>query len=308
MPPIGFRKSEVKNLNRVHLNGLRAVEALGRLGSLTRAAEELGVTPGAVSQQLARTQAQLGRPLFERTARGLVPTLQGAQILARLSTAFGALDAALGDAFRLDGTVLTVSVAPVFAAKWLVPRLHRFAARHPGTAVRLDASAELKSPDARDIDLCIRVGGGHWTGVAKELLLSQKLFPVCAPSLAARLRTPADILDLPIIEDMNSNLSWDLWLRPHGLDAGRLRIAHGFTDASLALDAAAAGLGVLLAWQTLAHDALRSGALAAPLPHAVDSGFGYWLISSAKRRDTPAMASFRRWLREELADMTAGPG
>ena len=298
----------MKSLNRVHLNGLRAVESVGRLGSVARAAEELGVTSGAVSQHLARAEAQLGRILFERGPRGLVPTGFGSAFLSRLSTGFQSLEDAVGGAFRQEDNVLTVSVAPVFASKWLVPRLNAYALAHPGVGVRLDASVALKNPDAGDIDICIRVGDGNWPGVAKELLLPQKLFPVCAPKLAGRLRTPADLLGLPIVADANSTLSWDLWLAPHGLSATDLTIAHTFTDASLALDAAIAGLGVLLGWQTLAHDAIVAGALAAPLPSRVNAGFGYWLISSANRQDSPVTAGFRRWLRAELAKTASAFG
>jgi len=290
----------VRNLNRVHLNGLRVAESVGRLKSLARAAEEMGVTPGAISQQLVRLERQLGRALFTREARGLAPTPFGAAFLARLTAGFQSLEDALASAFRHEENVLTVSVAPVFAAKWLVPRLNRFASAHPGLSVRLDASVELKNPDGSDIDLCIRVGDGRWPDVAKELLLPQEVFPVCAPALAERLKQPSDLLRLPVVADANSNLSWDLWLAPHGLSASDLRVAHSFTDASLALDAAIAGLGVLLGWQTLAHDAIRAGLLIAPLSGRVNAGFGYWLISSAKRRDTAASASFRRWIAQEL--------
>ncbi|HEV7251570.1 MAG TPA: LysR substrate-binding domain-containing protein [Mesorhizobium sp.] len=292
----------MRNLNRVHLNGLRAAESVGRLGSLARAAEEMGVTPGAVSQQLVRLERQLGRALFSRETRGLALTPFGAAFLARLTAGFQTLEDALALAFRHEENVLTISVAPVFASKWLVPRLNRFTAAHPGLSVRLDASVELKSPDGSDIDLCIRVGDGRWPGVAKELLLPQEVFPVCAPAFAEKLKQPSDLLDLAVVADANSNLSWDLWLAPHGLNAADLKIAYSFTDASLALDAAVAGLGVLLGWQTLAHDAIRAGQLTAPLPGRANTGFGYWLISSAQRRDTAAAASFRRWIVQELGE------
>ena len=119
----------MKNLNSVHLNGLRAVEAVGRLGSLQAAADELGVTIGAVSQQVIKSEAQLGRPLFERTPKGMTVTETGASILARLREGFQALSAAVALAQHRDDNILTISVAPVFAARWLVYRLDRFAGR-----------------------------------------------------------------------------------------------------------------------------------------------------------------------------------
>ena len=112
----------MKSLNQVHLNGLRAVEAVARLGSLQAAAEELGVSIGAVSQQVIKTEQQLGRTLFERTSRGMVPVETAAEILSRLSDGMRHLSSAVTLAKRSDDRLLTISVAPVFAARWLVHR------------------------------------------------------------------------------------------------------------------------------------------------------------------------------------------
>ncbi|HET7717136.1 MAG TPA: LysR substrate-binding domain-containing protein, partial [Bauldia sp.] len=252
----------MKNLH-VGLNGLRAVEAVGRLGSLRGAAVELNVSVGAVSQLVLKCEAQLGRSVFERRSRGIVPTAFGRAFLPQLSTAFQSLDAAIALARRHAEAVLTLSVAPVFASKWLVPRLASWSRRHPDVTVRLDASVALVDIDASDVDLAIRVGDGKWPGVRAEFLLAQEIFPVAAPALAARLKEPRDLYAVPIVHDANTTLTWDMWLGPLGLDAGRLAQGHSFTDASLALDAAIAGQGVFLAWPTLAADALRAGQLVA---------------------------------------------
>src|SRR3954451_6390470 len=114
------------NLHRVHLNGLRALEAVGRLGSLQRAADALGVSPGAVSQQIIKAERQLGAIVFDRTPQGLQPTPMGMALLTRLTAGFRELDAGVALASGEEDTALTVSVAPVFASKWLVPRLSRF--------------------------------------------------------------------------------------------------------------------------------------------------------------------------------------
>lgn len=293
----------MKHLQRIHLNGLRALEATGRLGTLHKAAEELGVTVGAVSQHVLKAEGQLGRPVFDRVGRALVPNAFGAQLLARLTGSFQALDEAVGLAFDSPDNVLTISVAPVFASKWLVPRLSRYAALHPGIQVRLDASTRLVNPDAGDIDLCIRVGEGKWSGVRQEFLLAQEVFPVCAPALAERLRQPADLREVPIVLDAHSNLSWDQWLGAHGMAEGELKHGNSFTDASLALDAAIAGQGVLLAWQTLAHTALQAGLLVAPFEGRARTGFGYWLITSQNRREDAKVTAFKRWIREEIKEV-----
>ncbi len=291
----------MKNLH-VGLNGLRAVEAVGRLGSLAAAAEELGVSVGAVSQQVIKCEAQLGRAVFERRSRGVVPTGFGRNVLPQLAAAFQGLDAAISLARRHADTVLTISVAPVFAAKWLVPRLAGWSRRHPEVTVRLDASVTLIDPDTSDVDLGLRVGDGNWPGVRADFLLAQEVFPVCAPALAAKLKRPRDLYRVSIVRDANSTLTWDMWLAPLGLDAGRLKGGHSFTDAALALDAAIAGQGVLLAWQTLAADALRAGTLVAPFPGRAPTGLGYWFITSASRREPKTVRDFKAWVRAEMRE------
>lgn len=290
----------MRELNRIHMNGLRATEAIGRLGSLQAAADELGVTVGAVSQHLGRLEAALGHSLFARTPRGLAPTEFGRSFLPRLTTGFSELEGALRSA-RLDrANVLTLSVAPVFASKWLVPRLARFSERHPGITVRLDASTTLIDPDASDVDLAIRVGDGNWPGVTTRFLLPQEIFPVCAPALAARLREPRDLTAVPIVRDANSTLKWATWLDPFGIPENALAGGHTFTDAALALDAAIAGQGVMLAWQTLAQDALATGRLVTPFPQRAATALGYWVITSATKRPSKMMTDFIAWLETEV--------
>ncbi|WP_028032610.1 LysR substrate-binding domain-containing protein [Chelativorans sp. J32] len=294
----------MRNLNQVHLNALRAVEAVLRLGSLSAAAAELGVTVGAVSQHLIRCEEQLGRLLFERTGRGLRPTPFGMRMAGLLNEGFGKLDEAVALSRGGADTVLTISVAPVFASKWLVPRLSRFSALHPELRLRLDASVSLVNLDASDVDLAIRVGEGGWPGVNAEFVLAQEVFPVCAPALLERLREPRDILDVPVVRDANSTISWDIWLDPFGLTEQDMWEGNSFTDASLALDAAIAGQGVMLAWQTLAHDALAAGLLVRPFKELARTRFGYFLVTS-KNRPEAKKVKIKAWLRKEIAE-TAG--
>ncbi|MCZ4089970.1 LysR substrate-binding domain-containing protein [Sinorhizobium psoraleae] len=292
----------MKELNTVHLNGLRAVEAAGRLGSLASAAAELGVTAGAVSQQIAKTEAQLGRMLFERTARGLVATDFGRLFLARLSSAFGELAEAVASARRRDESVLTISVAPVFAARWLVYRLNRFAERHPDIRLRIDATTTLVNLDTSDVDVGIRVGAGDWPGVHAELLLEQKIFPVCSPNMAADLRVPADILKLPAVIDGHSMFTWEVWFKEAGLSGSQMTVRHTFNEASLVLDAAIAGQGVMLAWQTLAGFAVTEGSLVAPFDIRARTGFGHYFVRSPSRRESKAALAFKRWVRDEVEE------
>lgn len=290
----------MKNLNRIQLGGLRAVEAAGRLGSLRAAASELGVTVGAVSQRVQKAEQQLGQVLFERRPHGLVPTELGASVLERLAAGMAELSAAVALAGRGGGNAITVSVAPVLAGKWLVWRLSRFHDAHPGIRVRVDANSSLVDANAPDIDLCIRIGGGEPRGMEIEKIIDQRVFPVCSPALAERLRTPSDLAAVPIIRDLHAMFPWDVWLAPNDLDAAMLGAGPEYSDASLCIDAAVAGQGVFLAWDTLANDAIAGGRLVAPFPGRVKTGFSYWFAIPRAARATKAAAIFRQWIRQEL--------
>lgn len=289
------------NLNRVHLNGLRAVEATGRLGSLRAAAEELGVTVGAVSQHVQKTERQLGRPLFERTPKGLKPSPLGADVLRHLTAGMSALSAGAALAAGVDSNILTVSAAPVFAGKWLVWRLNGFNEQHPHIRIRIDANVALIDPAFSDVDVCIRVGYGDWPGVRAAKLLDQRVFPVCSRAVAARLEMPGDLAGVPIIRDPNGMFGWDVWLGPHGLDPAMLGDGPVFSDASMCLDAAIAGQGVFLAWETLANDAVKMGRLVAPFPGRHLTGIAYWFVTGRDAGLKPQVRAFRAWLERELA-------
>jgi len=290
----------MKNLNSIHLSGLRAVEAVGRLGSVKQAAEELGVTVGAVSQQVQKTEAQLGVQLFERQNRLLVPTAHLVAMQPHLTGAMSSLSTAVAMTRRGREDALTISVAPVFAGKWLVWHLRNFSKLHPGIRVRVEATVDLVDPDTSDVDLCIRVGRGPYPGLNAERLLSQRVFPVCSPKLAAQVREPKDIGKLPVIRDPGQIFSWNTWLDHFGLDERILKDGPTFSDGSLCLDAAIAGQGVFLAWETLAVYAVQSGQVVAPFPERPATGLAYWLISGRNAPRTRAKTAFADWLREEL--------
>ena len=298
----------MKNLNLVHLNGLRALEAVGRLGSLQAAADELGVSAGAVSQHVIKAEAQLGRLVFERVARGLVPTEFGRQFLPRLNDGFRILSAAVATARHRDETVLTISVAPVFASRWLIHRIAGFSAAHPDINLRIEATPALADLGGSDVDLAIRVGPGNWPGVKAEFLMTQEMFPVCAPALAASLGSPADLTRLPAVIDANESFTWDRWLQEAGLDVPPPKTRHLFSDASLCLDAAIAGQGVLLGWPILASWALRNGSLVAPFPVRVPTGMGYYFVTAPETREPKKVVAFKGWMRREIAEELRGIG
>lgn len=288
-------------LNRVHLNGLRAVETVARLGSLAAAAGELNVSASAVSQQIKRTEKQLGQALFERTPGGLVPTEFGAVFTARLGAGFRELAQAVALADEASQCTLVVSVALAFASKWLLPRLSRHFARYPNVLLRIDASGRVADLDHSDIDIGIRMGDGKWPGVQAELLLAQEVFPVCAPSIAARLRSIEDLAQTCAITDERSMISWDSWFAAAGVEPVTFLKGARFTDPMLCLESAIAGHGVMLAWQLLTADALADGRLVAPFGVRAESGLGYWMVTSATKSESRKVRDFKAWIREEIA-------
>ncbi|MBB3976000.1 DNA-binding transcriptional LysR family regulator [Rhizobium azooxidifex] len=289
-------------LNSIHLNGLRAIEAVGRLGSLQAAADELGVTVGAVSQQVIKAEAQLGRTVFERTARGMRPTPFGTPFVRKLSAGFRELAEAVGSARHRDDTILVISVAPIFASRWLIHRIHQFSAAHPEISLRIESTTALADLSGSDVDLGIRIGPGTWPGVRAEFVLPQEMFPVCTPELAGRLKTPADLVDMPAVIDANDQFTWDRWLEAAGLDQPAPRTRHMFSDASLCLDAALAGQGVLLAWPILASWALAEGLLVAPFDIRVKTGMGYYFITAPDVREPRKVTLFKQWMRRAIAE------
>ena len=288
-------------LNRYPPAALRALEAAGRLGGIAKAAAELGVTVGAVSQHVRKVEAQIGRRVFEREGRGIRPTAVGAPLLAGLSRGFQEIARSVAAAESRRPSVLTISVAPSLAAKWLVPRLSRFYAAHPDLQLRLDAAVELVDFDATDIDAGVRVGKGPWPGVRAVRLAPLRVFPVCHPALAERVKRLEDIGALPILDDGGAPERWPLWLAAKGLEGLECRRGPVYSDSLLCIEAATAGQGVAMAWPTLAIDALRADLLRAPFGEPVTTSEHYWLVSAAARSPSPQLLAFGRWLKDELA-------
>jgi|SRR5690606_6446511 len=290
----------MQKLNRVPLRALRVAEAVARLGSLARAAEELRVSPGAVSQQIASAEAALGMRLFTRSPRGMAAAPDAMAVCALLTSGFSQLSQAVTLARDHRDEVLTVSVAPVFASRWLIWRLPEFQKANPEVKVRLDASIGLVDPRHGDVDLCIRVGRGDWPNVSSERLFSQVVFPVCAPAVAQGIGTVADLARMPIIREPHPMFDWDAWLLPGEIDPGSLPSGPVFSDASLCLDAAISGSGVFLTFETLAADALAHGRIVEPFGRRRATQNAYWLVAPDGRPRRSAKL-FRDWLKKEIA-------
>lgn len=294
------------SLNRISLRALRAVDAVARHGTLARAAEELAISAGAVSQQVAKAEATLGFAIFRRTPKGMVVTEAAEATCRHIVQGFASLQAAMGEAERRTDRVLTVSVAPVFAARWLIWRMPDFQAAHPDVKLRLDASLALVDPGASDVELCIRVGRGGWPGVSAERLFAQVIFPVCSPEVARRLRTTADLTKVPVIREPRPTFDWQDWLGDGDPPAASLPDGAVYSDAALCLDAAISGGGVFLTFETLAVDALAHGRLVEPFGRRRATHNAYWLVSAQGRSLSRPAQRFRSWLKARIAEAGLG--
>lgn len=286
-------------LNQVHLNGLRAVEAVLRRGSLQSAADELRVSASAISQHIARAEEQLGRTLFDRTPRGLAATPFGVAFGRRLAAGFEELAAAV--AMASADTSLVISVAPVFASRWLMPRLSRHFRLYPDVLLRIDASPQLTDLDHSDVAAAIRLGDGNWPGVRAELLFEVHEFPVCTPAMAKHLKSIDDLAHTWAITDDNSMLGWDKWFQAAGVAPVEMLPGAHFSDPTLCLESVLAGHGIMLAWNLLAGEALKDGRLVAPFGVTAATGLGYYVCTSARRAPEQKVRNFLRWLHSETA-------
>lgn len=283
----------------IPLNALRAIEIVARTGALKPAADELGVTIGAVSQHIRRAEARLGLELFVRGPRGLVPTPELAAMRGRLTQGFTTLLDATQALTRSSDDVLTVTMGSVFASRWLIKRLPHFSAAHPGIEFRMVATARTVDLTRTDIDCAIRFGEGQWPDVRAEPLGCRAFRPVAAPELAARLATAADLADVPVIEDSATMLSWPAWFEAAGVPLPRMS-GPRYSDPSLAFDAAIAGQGVLLAVDRMSEDLVATGQLVRPIATLAETTFDYWFIVSTVRRLPKKVTVFRDWLWAEL--------
>ncbi|WP_421761443.1 LysR substrate-binding domain-containing protein [Devosia sp.] len=291
----------------IPLNAIRAIEIVARRGALAPAAEELGVTPGAVSQHLRRAEERLGVELFERTPQGLRPRPALVQILPQLSAGFSALADALKSLRPAEDNVLTLTVGAVFASRWLIWRMARFTAAHPEIELRLVVSAAMVDFAHSDIDCGVRFGRGPWPGVVAERIGGQHFQPVATPALAARIRTPGDLAKVPVIHDTSTMLPWSKWFASVGAPMVELT-GPSISDPALAFDAAISGQGVLLTVDMMAADAVRDGRLVWPFGRAVESELGYWMVRAEGRRMPDKVRMFRDWLLAEAAEVVDGQG
>jgi LysR family transcriptional regulator of beta-lactamase len=282
--------------SQIPLNALRAFEAAARHLNVTRAALELCVTQAAVSHQIKVLETLLGAPLFRRLPRGLALTDEGAALVPMLNDAFDRMGATL-ERFA-DGRlreIVNVGVVGAFATGWLLPRLSGFAALHPDVDLRIMTNNNRVDLAGEGLDLAIRYGDGAWHGTDAIAILDAPLTPLCAPGVARRLDTPADLAREMLLRSYRPD-EWRMWFAAAGVAAPPIR--GPIFDASTTMAAAAAsGVGVALLPVRLFEQDLASGRLAQPFSLCVDAG-RYWLTRLKSRPETAAMAAVRQWLQQ----------
>jgi len=294
------------------LNSLRAFAAAAERLSLAAAAEDLHVTPSAVSLQIRQLEDHLGIPVFIRTGRGLQLTNEGKAILPGILEGFDQLRMALSlIGPKGEENVLTLSVAPSFAAKWLSPRLDAFAQAFPHIDIRILATDQLVDFAVDDVDIAIRYGSGVYPGLTSEHLLAERVFPVCAPQfLEGAGGHPLDLLrNQTLLHDDSPDQDktcpdWRMWLRAARLSGVDWRRGPRFNQSSMVLEAAVAGRGVALAKATLAAADLAAGRIVklAEIDQPVE--FAYYLVYPAERRQSAKCNAFREWVSAEAKATT----
>ena len=303
------RKKDVAVESRIPpLNALKAFEAAARRLNITRAAEELSVTPGAISQQIRILEQHAGAPLFHREGRQIALTELGAELYPLLHDGFDYLKRAGDLLYRPNRRhTLAISVPPSFAAKWLAPRIARFSAAHPEIEVWMSADMRLADVGGGRVDVAVRYGRGDYADVRSERLLNADVTPVCSPVLLAGahpLRRPADLARHTLIHLRPSELEeprpdWPAWLASRKMTQIDASSGPRFDQTALAIEAAAHGQGVALAPYAFVADDLASGRLIAPFADgALATALAYHVLTRRSGVSEPARA-FVRWLKDE---------
>ena len=284
------------------MQALRAFEATARAQSLTRAAEALHLTHGAISHQIKGLEADLGVRLVERAGRGIRLTDAGARFATRVRGALTEIaDAVREVSERTNPRHLGVSVLPSFAARWLLPRIGHFVARHPDVDIDISASFALADFQRDEIDVGIRWGLGDWPGLIVKHLLDDDFFAVCSPRYAnGRLpRVPADLAQHTLLRDDEN--AWKSWFGAAGLDWAEPARGPMFNDSAMMLQAAAEGQGIALARSSLIGNDLHNGILVRLFDVVYRSPRKYFLVYPSRAAASPKVALFLQWLKDEIA-------
>ncbi|MBB93641.1 MAG: transcriptional regulator [Rhodobacteraceae bacterium] len=291
------------------LTALRAFDAAARHMSFARAADEIGVTPAALSFQIKSLEDHLGQPLFHRLNRAVELTEAGRALAPGAAEGFRALQTAWRAARRVkNDKTLTVTAGPAFTARWMAPRFYEFARAHPEIELRFSASLRMMDFQRDEIDVAIRFGHGPDPDLYALPLAFEWVTPVMLPELADRYPTPDSLRDAPLLVDDSLDFvtppcDWAAWFRAVGLDHEPVGAPH-FSQADHAVDAALAGAGIALGRRALVIKDLHEGRLVAPYGIALKPQAHFRFLCPKGAEDRPAITAFRDWMLSEI-DKTA---
>lgn len=247
------------------LSCLLAFESAARRESFTLAANELNLTPSAISHQIAKLEEILQTRLFDRNGRTLALTVAGREYLHRLSGALDAISAATDNARRGVSNTLHVHSSPSFATLWLMPRLADFASKHPEIALSFSSSVAYSDFEIGMVDIDIRYGHPHWPHLHVEPIFEEKIMPLASPKFLKKfpVRKPEDLIDLPLIQSAVNVVQWRDWFISRGMNYAPTGFAFRFDRTAMALEAAVQGLGVAFDSTSIGAPLVESGKLKA---------------------------------------------
>ncbi len=289
------------------LKALRAFESAARHLSFSKAAEELFVTPGAISQQIKLLESFLGMALFKRMHRRILLTDAGQSLLPGLQDGFDRMADALSEVKSMDqNQPVTISSAPSFASKWLVPRLTQLREQHPEIDIRIDTSMEVVDLNRSDVDIGIRFGAGKYPGMQVDLLLCEKVFPVCSPNIITKerpLKQPADLKGHHLMHFATNDVDlgagwpdWNMWLMAAGISDIDTRHGMIFNQQQLLIEAALNSQGIALVGSVSVDDDLSSGRLIKPFDLTFELEFSYYFVTTPTKAKLPDIMAVREWM------------
>jgi len=287
------------------LPALRLFEAAARHLSFTRAAAELHVTQAAISHQVRALEEQLGVRLFTRSTRKLALTPAGQRLAPVATAAFDALAKAVAEIGRGE-SLLAVTTTPSFGARWLAPRLGRFAEQHPAIELTIRHTAQVLDLARDGLDAALRWGRGQWPGVTAELIGSAEILPCCTADYARRLKLkrPADLARATLLHD-ESYSEWTEWMMVAGLDPALARRGLVFDDGNALVQAALHGQGVALLIRPVFQQDRAAGRLVTPFELSLAEGYGYYLCYLPGALQRPQLKAFRDFV---MAEARRGDG
>ncbi|WP_445144889.1 LysR substrate-binding domain-containing protein [Dyella sp. Tek66A03] len=285
---------------RISLDLLQQFVQVGRLGNLSRAAEQANLTVSALSHQVRQLEQRLERRLFDRGPRGVQLTPEGRRLMEAVGHHFEGIDRALSGYRVRREEALTLSAIPGVMSSWLVPRLARLVAAHPELELNLQSSVELVNFDRDPVDAAMRYGRGPWPGLVTERLFDEWIAPVAAPALLERMRgvDPADLAKWPLLGDPGDR--WRDWFTATGGQPPRRYVAQ-FDNTDALQRAASEGMGVALGRMVMARPMIEAGLLQVLGNRYLQIPEAYFLVYPERARDHASLRIFRDWLHEEAA-------